>query len=143
MAFSDLDPDQEAPLTEINMIPMIDVMLVLLIIFIITAPLLTHSVKVELPQARSQPHQAPPQKVDLAIDAEGQVFWEGEAVDSDDLAQRMAARSHDQPPPEILLRADQRVPYRAVARVMGEAARQGLVRIGFATDPGQPAANQP
>lgn len=135
MAFASFEQDEGEPLSEINMIPLIDVMLVLLIIFIITAPLLTHAVKVDLPKAQSQTNLAPPQHVQIGIDAGGQVFWAGERVDMAELRARMAAAATYDPRTELQLHADQAVAYRAVAQVMSEAAKQGLTRIGFVTDP--------
>ena len=135
MAFASFEQDESAPLSEINMVPLIDVMLVLLIIFIITAPLLTHAVKVDLPKARSQTNQTPPRHVQIGIDAGGQIFWAGERVDIGELRARMAAAATHDPRTELQLRADQAVAYRAVAQVMSEAAKQGLTRIGFVTDP--------
>ncbi len=114
MAFASMESgDDNEPLAEINMVPLIDVMLVLLIIFMVTAPLLTHAVKIDLPKASSAANLTKPENVQLAIDAGAQVFWNGEAVDAAQLAERLKAASAMQP------------------------ARQGLVRIGFVTDPSQ------
>jgi biopolymer transport protein ExbD len=85
------DDDGNEPLAEINMIPLIDVMLVLLVIFIVTAPLLTHAVKVDLPKASSQPNLTKPDNVQLAIDGAGQVYWNGEAVAAPALEQKLRA----------------------------------------------------
>jgi biopolymer transport protein ExbD len=136
MAFGSFDKSGgQAPMAEINMIPLIDVMLVLLVIFIITAPLLTHAVKVELPRASSQVNQTKPDNIQLAIDHAGAVYWNGEAVDMPQWRERMAAAAKLQPQPEIHLRADGEVAYRRVAQVMSDAAKVGLTRIGFVTDP--------
>lgn len=136
MAFASLDEGEDgAPLTEINMIPLIDVMLVLLVIFIVTAPLLTHAVKVDLPKAASAPNVTKVENVQLAIDGKGQVFWNGEGVDVSELGNRLHAASQIDPQPELHIRADRATPYEKVAQVMSEAARQGLVKIGFVTDP--------
>ena len=124
-----------APMAEINMVPLIDVMLVLLVIFIITAPLLTHAVKVELPKAASQPNLTRPENVQLAIDAQGIVYWNGEVLDRSGWRSRMDAASEQRPQPEVHIRADGAVPYRRVAEVMADAARAGLTRIGFVSDP--------
>ena len=123
------------PMAEINMIPLIDVMLVLLVIFIITAPLLTHAVKVDLPKAASQPNITKPDNVQLAIDAGGQVFWNGEVLDRSAWRAHMDTAAKLQPQPEVHLRADGAVAYRKVAEVMADAAKSGLTRIGFVTDP--------
>lgn len=138
MAFASLEAsgDNEA-LAEINMVPLIDVVLVLLIIFMVTAPLLTHAVKVDLPKASSLTNITKPDNVQLAIDAESRVFWNGETVDAEQLAVRLKAAAALKPQPELHLRAERTTPYEKVAQVMSEAARNGLVRIGFVTDPTQ------
>ena len=123
------------PVSEINMVPLIDVMLVLLVIFIITAPLLTHAVKLDLPTARSQPNVTQAQKIEFAIDLDGMLFWNGEAIDRDEAARRFAAESSKQPQPEIHLRADENVPYRLVAQTLADASRAGLTRVGFISQP--------
>jgi biopolymer transport protein ExbD len=124
-----------APMAEINMIPLIDVMLVLLVIFIITAPLLTHAVKIELPKASSHPNVVQPENVQLGVKAGGEVYWNGERVDRSALALRMAAAAKLDPQPEIHLRADRSTEYEKVAEVMSAAAKAGLVKIGFVTEP--------
>jgi biopolymer transport protein ExbD len=126
-----------APMGEINMIPLIDVMLVLLVIFIITAPLLTHAVKVDLPKASSAANVTKPDNVQLAIDAEGIVYWNGEVLDRSGWRSRMDAAATQRPQPEVHIRADGAVAYRRVAEVMSDAAKAGLTRIGFVTDPSE------
>jgi biopolymer transport protein ExbD len=136
MAFGGFSRDRSAaPMAEINMIPLIDVMLVLLVIFIITAPLLTHAVKVDLPKAASSANQTKPDNVQLAIDAAGTVFWNGEALARAGWRARMDAAAAQKPQPEVHIRADGDAAYRFVAEVMSDAARSGLTRIGFITDP--------
>jgi biopolymer transport protein ExbD len=125
-----------APMAEINMIPLIDVMLVLLVIFIITAPLLTHAVKIELPKASSEPNITKPQNIQLGVKAGGDVYWNGEVVDKATLAARMKSAAALAPQPEVHLRADRTTEYQKVAEVMAAAARAGLVKIGFVTEPG-------
>ena len=117
------------------MIPLIDVMLVLLVIFIVTAPLLTHAVKLDLPRASSQPNQTKPDNIQLAIDGGGIVYWNGEVLDRSGWRSRMEATAAFKPQPEVHIRADGAVAYRRVAEVMADAARAGLTRIGFVTDP--------
>jgi biopolymer transport protein ExbD len=124
-----------APMAEINMVPLIDVMLVLLVIFIVTAPLLTHSVKIDLPRAVSAPNATLPEHIELAIDGARRAYWNGEATSDDALPARFAAEVARNPDIELHLRADAATPYEAIARVMSEAARAGIVRIGFVTDP--------
>ena len=139
MAFGSFDRGgQNAPMAEINMIPLIDVMLVLLVIFIITAPLLTHAVKIDLPKASSQPNITKPENVQLAIDRDGVVYWNGEVVDEAGWRARMqAAAAQQKPQPELHLRADKTTPYQAVAEVMADAAKAGMTRIGFVSDPNE------
>ena len=120
---------------EINMIPLIDVMLVLLVIFIITAPLMTHAVKVDLPTASSQPNPPRPETVNLSIKTDGSVFWNAEPVDAAAWQARMQAAAQQAPQPEIHIRADGDLAYRNVARIMADAARAGLSKLGFVTDP--------
>ena len=136
MAFGSLsDSDVGGDLAEINMIPLIDVMLVLLVIFIVTAPLLTHAVKVDLPKANSTPNLTQPDNVQLAIDAQSRVYWNGEPVDAAAPAERIRAAAARVPQPELHMRAEAATSYEKVAQVMSEAARHGLTRIGFVTDP--------
>ncbi|HJV68408.1 biopolymer transporter ExbD [Ideonella sp.] len=136
MAFASFDSQRAAaPMGEINMVPLIDVMLVLLVIFIVTAPLLSHAVKLDLPRVSAQPSQMKPEKIEFAIDAAGQRWWNGEPVSRPDAAQRFAAAGRLQPLPEVQFRADQAVAYRAVAETLADAARAGVHRIGFVSQP--------
>jgi biopolymer transport protein ExbD len=125
----------QAPMAEINMIPLIDVMLVLLVIFIVTAPLLTHAVKLDLPKAESQPNQTKPDNVQLAVNREGVVYWNGQPASAAEWREQMKAAAALNPQPEVHLRADGDVAYRRVAQLLADAARAGLTRIGFVTDP--------
>ncbi|MFM9969094.1 MAG: ExbD/TolR family protein [Burkholderiales bacterium] len=122
---------------EINVVPLIDVMLVLLVIFIITAPLLTNAVKLDLPTATSNVNQIKRENLQIAIGATGQLFWNGEMLDRASLQTRLAQSSKQEPQPEIQLRADKAVPYQRVAEVLSDAARVGMTRIGFVTDPNE------
>ena len=124
-----------APMAEINMVPLIDVMLVLLVIFMVTAPLLTHAVKIDLPKAASRPNITQPDHVSLAVDAAGHVYWNGEALDRSGWRSRMDASAQQQPQPEVHIRADGAVAYRRVAEILADAARAGLTRIGFVSQP--------
>jgi biopolymer transport protein ExbD len=136
MAFGGLTNDSgDGDNAEINMIPLIDVMLVLLVIFIITAPLMTHAVKVDLPQASSRPNEVKPETINLAIQADGSVYWNAEAVDAAAWQARMDAAAQQAPQPEIHLRADGDLAYRHVAQIMADAAKAGLGKLGFVTDP--------
>ena len=124
-----------APLAEINMIPLIDVMLVLLVIFIITAPPLTHAVKLDLPKASSEPNLTRPEHIGLAIDGAGELYWNGERIDRNGLRERLAAASREKPQPEIHLSADRGTRYQAIAEVMADSANAGMARIGFVSEP--------
>ncbi len=136
MAFASFDARHASqPVAEINMVPLIDVMLVLLVIFIITAPLLTHAVKLELPKASAQPNPSVPEKVEIAIDAAGSLYWNGERLARPALAQRFAQAGQRQPQPEVHLKADQSVAYRVVAQTLADASRAGLTKIGFVSEP--------
>ena len=144
MAFASFDSKRSnTPMAEINMVPLIDVMLVLLVIFIVTAPLLSHSVKLELPKASATVMSAKAEKIDLSIDADGVRYWNGAALTREEAAARFTVEAEKQPQPEIHLRADQAVPYRAVAETLADASRAGLSKIGFVTDPAPGAAPTP
>jgi biopolymer transport protein ExbD len=136
MAFGSMDNGgREAPLSEINVVPLVDVMLVLLVIFIITAPLLTHSVKVDLPKASSNPNITQPEHIEFALQEDASLYWNGESVTMDQLAPRFEAATKQDPNIELHIRADRHVHYGQVAEVMSIAAKAGLLRIGFVTDP--------
>jgi biopolymer transport protein ExbD len=139
MAFASFDGrGGNTPMAEINMVPLIDVMLVLLVIFIVTAPLLTHAVKLELPEASAQPAVVVHDKIEFAIDAAGQRYWNGERVSRAQAIERFAAQSARRPQPEVHLRIDQTVAYRAVAETLADASNAGLTRIGFVSRPDDP-----
>ncbi len=120
---------------EINTTPLVDVMLVLLIIFIITIPVINHSVKLNLPQASSQPNKVQPETVNLAIDAAGQLFWNNQAINAEMLTQNIARAAQQTPQPELHLRAERTTQYEKIAQVMSAAQTGGLTKIGFITDP--------
>jgi len=120
---------------EINTTPLVDVMLVLLIIFIITIPVINHSVKLNLPQASSQPNKVQPETVNLAIDAAGQLFWNNKAINTEMLTQNIARAAQQTPQPELHLRAERTTHYEKIAQVMSAAQTGGLTKIGFITDP--------
>ncbi len=139
MAFASFDNrSASAPMAEINMVPLIDVMLVLLVIFIVTAPLLTQAVKLELPKASSQPNVTQTDKVEFAIDANGALFWNGEPVERAEAARRFTVESQKQPQPEVHLKADQNVAYRVVAQTLADASKAGLTKVGFISEPEAP-----
>jgi biopolymer transport protein ExbD len=125
----------KAHLSDMNVVPLVDVMLVLLVIFIVTAPILTHAVKIDLPKVSSQANLARAGRIEFGIRANGDLFWSGEPVDAASLPARFAREAARQPQPELHIRADRDARYEAVARIMAVAARAGLARIGFVTEP--------
>lgn len=129
----DAPPDEEAVISTINTTPLVDVMLVLLVIFIITAPLFHQAVPIDLPQVSASKLDDKPEVIQLAIDGEGQIFWNGEAIHRDALDKHFAAASARQP--ELHLRADRKVAYEKVADVMAAAQRASIVKIAFLTQP--------
>lgn len=135
MAFGGFNQQgRSAPMAEINMVPLIDVMLVLLVIFMVTAPLMTHAVKVDLPSASSAV-VAPAAKIDLSIDGQGNLFWNGQQLGKDDVLARLADTGRRAPETEIHLRADKNTRYELIADIMSGAAQAGLSKIGFVTQP--------
>ena len=123
------------PMAEINTTPLVDVMLVLLVIFIITAPIFHQAVPIDLPQVASTKIDEKPEVIQLAVDAEGGLFWNGEAISRTVLDERFVAAAGKQP--ELHLRADRKVPYEKVADVMAAAQRAQIVKIAFVTQPAQ------
>ena len=130
----------KAPLADMNVVPLVDVMLVLLVIFIVTAPLLTHAVKIDLPKASSSVNVTKPEHIEFGIRENGGMFWNGEPVALQDLLQRFKAEAAKQPQPEVHIRADRLAHYENVAKVMAAAAKAGLTRIGFVSDPDSASA---
>ncbi len=130
-------PGSQMPTAEINMTPLVDVMLVLLIIFIITAPLMTHSVKVDLPRAASMPTPEKPMTLQVAINADNQVFIGSDRVEPSALEAYFKEAVGKDANVELHLKADRATRYEAVAETMSAARRAGLSKIGFVTQPGQ------
>jgi len=137
MAFGTQD-DTDDVMNEINMTPLVDVMLVLLIIFMITVPVMKHSVEVDLPRASSQPQDAKPQTIRLSVDAQGQYWWNDAQVSDEELPRMLSAEAAREPQPELHIRGDRNVRYERVAEAMAAAQRAGLHRIGFITEPKSP-----
>ncbi|WP_248321880.1 MULTISPECIES: biopolymer transporter ExbD [unclassified Caballeronia] len=136
MAMSPFAGDEDdGMMSEINMTPLVDVMLVLLIIFLVTIPAMHHAVKIDLPHASSQPQDEKPAHVDVAIQADGTILWNDQKIDDAALDARIAQASKETPQPELHLRADRKVPYERVADVMSAAQAGGLSKIGFVTQP--------
>lgn len=132
MAMGSLSDDDDFN-PEINTTPLVDVMLVLLIIFIMTIPVMNDSVKIDLPRAANQPNEVKPQTINLAIDAQGKVFWNSELINESQMLDRINAASKATPQPELHLRADRQTPYEKVAQVMAAAQSGGLTKMGFVT----------
>ncbi|MFZ2739079.1 MAG: biopolymer transporter ExbD [Burkholderiaceae bacterium] len=134
MAFGTQD-DTDEVMNEINMTPLVDVMLVLLIIFIITIPVMKHSINVELPQASHQSQSIKPETIRLSIDAQGAYYWNDGKVQDESLAGLFQAEARKTPQPDLHIRGDKAVRYERVAQAMAAAQRAGLSKIGFITDP--------
>ena len=129
------DQNEDAVMGEINMTPLVDVMLVLLIIFIITVPVMKHAVKLDLPKASSQAEEIKPEKINLSIRADGSLGWNGEGVAEENLDARLEAAAARQPQPELHLQVDKRTEYDHVARLLSAASRHGLGKVAFVTEP--------
>ncbi len=136
MSFGRLERSQRAaPMSEINMTPLVDVMLVLVVIFIITAPLLGSSIKLDLPRSEAAKPGEAPKFVTLVVDKSGQAFLNDQPLELEQLAQKLAQTAKSNPETEVQLRADAAVPYGRIVQVMGTAQKAGLSRIGFVAEP--------
>jgi biopolymer transport protein TolR len=141
MAFGRLERTQaHQPMSDINVTPLVDVMLVLVVIFIITAPLIASTVRLDLPKTEAATPAEVAQFVSVAVDASGQIFWNEQALTPAQLAQRLQEAAKRSPETEVQLRADEKVPYGRVVEVIGLAQKAGLYRIGFVADPGKTEA---
>ena len=134
MAFGTQDETDEV-MNEINMTPLVDVMLVLLIIFIITVPVMKHSVNIDLPRVSSQQELIKPQTLRLSVNAEGDYFIDDARISDADLAPRLQAAAAQNPQPDLHIRGDKAVRYERVAQAMAAAQQAGLHKIGFITEP--------
>jgi biopolymer transport protein ExbD len=121
-------------MAEINMTPFVDVMLVLLIIFIVTLPVIQHSVKIELPKAASSANASKPEAIQVSIDAKGQIFWNTTLVSLEEYIKKAKEAATQEPIPEVNLRADKKVMYDVVAQVLSASKRNGLTKLGFITE---------
>jgi biopolymer transport protein ExbD len=137
VAFGTQD-DTDEVMNEINMTPLVDVMLVLLIIFIITVPVMKHAVNIDLPRASAQPQDAKPETVRLSVDAQGNYFWNERQVPDDELVRLLKVEAARTPQPELHIRGDKSVRYEKVAQAMAAAQQAGLRKIGFITEPRTP-----
>jgi biopolymer transport protein ExbD len=134
MAFGTQDNSDEV-MNEINMTPLVDIMLVLLVIFIITIPVMQHAVNIDLPRASNQVNTAKPEAIRVDVDASGAYFWNDAPIQENDLATKLAAAASAEPQAELHIRGDRAVRYERVARVMAAAQRAGVKKIGFITEP--------
>ena len=140
MAFSGLGgagggAPHASPMAEINMIPLVDVMLVLLIIFMITAPLIAHKIKIDLPQASTVLLEEKPDTIVIAILGDGRTFLNDVEVDRTVMLERLAAEAQRKPQPELHLHVDKTLEFQKLATVMADAQNAGMVKVGIATDP--------
>lgn len=138
MAFGSFDSSRgqnQGTVSEINMVPLIDVMLVLLVIFIITAPLLAHSIKIDVPQVSSQAINEDPKAVDIAVDAQGLIFVNESQMDLDHLREYFVNTARQEPTTEFRIRADSNTRYELIAKIMAAAKGSGVKRLGFITSP--------
>jgi biopolymer transport protein ExbD len=134
MAFGTQD-DTDEVMNEINMTPFVDVMLVLLIIFIITVPVMKHAVNVELPRASSEREQIKPETVRLSVQADGTYYWNEAQVSDEALSALLQAEAAKDPQPDLHIRGDKAVRYERVAQALAAAQQAGLRKIGFITEP--------
>jgi biopolymer transport protein ExbD len=136
--------DEDGLVAAINTTPLVDVMLVLLIIFLITIPVVAHTVPVALPHETNQPTRTKPDNIVIAVDRNGDVYWnEASVPDGDALLEKLQRRAAEQPQPEVHIRADKDVRYDFVGRVVVACQRAGLVKIAFITEPDRVAAATP
>lgn len=127
---------EERPMSDINTTPLVDVMLVMLIIFLITIPVITQSVKVDLPKAANIPTQTKPENINIAVDAEGNIFWNTAMIPTQEaLLERLKSVAVMDPQPEVHLRGDRATAYEHVGRVMVLCQRAGILKVGFITEP--------
>lgn len=134
MAFGGNLDDDDALVSDINMVPLIDIMLVLLIVFMITVPVLTHAVKLELPRADNAPANVQPDTVRLSVTADGSIHWNDEAVTVPELEARLQTAAGHDPQPEVFVHGDRKVEYEHVVKVMAAAQRAGILKLGFVTE---------
>jgi biopolymer transport protein ExbD len=139
MAFSGLGggsgAPHSAPMAEINMIPLVDVMLVLLIIFMITAPLIAHKIKIDLPQASTVLLEEKPDTIVISLMGDGKMFLNDVPIDRPAMVERLATEAQRKPQPELHLHVDKSLQFQALATVMADAQNAGMVKVGIATDP--------
>ena len=127
--------DSTEPMVEPNVVPMVDVMLVLLIIFIITIPVITSGVKIDLPKEVNQPTVTKPENINLSVDFDGTIYWNESMIDKETLLNYVLQEAVKDPQPEIHIRADKRVRYEYVSGVLYQLQRGGMMKVGFIAEP--------
>jgi len=137
MAFGGDFEEDKGSMSDINMTPLVDVMLVLLIIFIIAVPVITHSVKVDLPRADNTVNALKPETINLSVTSDGKIHWNETDINEEELNLRLVAEAGKQPQPEIHIRGDRKVEYEHVMKVMAAVQRAGILKLGFVSEPGQ------
>jgi len=135
MAMGSLSDGDDELNPEMNTTPLVDVMLVLLIIFMITIPVMNHAVKIDLPHAQNKPNDVKPESINLSVDTDAKIYWNAEEISADVLKARIAEAAVRDPQPEVHLRGARTVPYEKVAQVMAAVQSGGLKKIGFVLDP--------
>jgi biopolymer transport protein ExbD len=135
MALSYRAAADEAAISEINTTPLVDVMLVLLIIFLITIPVVTTSIKVDLPKESNAVRETKPENIVVSVDSQGSIFWYDTKVTSAELGKRFASVSSQKPQPEVQIRGDGRADYKSVGQIVSSAQAAGIAKIGFITEP--------
>ncbi|HHQ68972.1 MAG TPA: biopolymer transporter ExbD [Halothiobacillaceae bacterium] len=134
MSFGRMGEKQE-PMSEMNVIPLVDIMLVLLVVFIVTAPVVTHSVVIQLPQATSEPTEDVPDQHTIAVDAEGRLYLDDQPTSFDQLARRLAETYLHNPEVAVFVRADETTQYAEIAKIMSTVRNAGISRLGFESRP--------
>ncbi|WP_233860074.1 ExbD/TolR family protein [Paraburkholderia sp. HD33-4] len=126
---------EDEVISSINTTPLVDVMLVLLIIFLITIPVVTHTVQLQLPKETVQPLQTTPKSIEIAVNRDGEFFWNETLVDGPTLLARLKSVSEQQPQPEVHVRGDQSTRYEFIGRVITSCERAGIAKVSFITEP--------
>ena len=135
MGMSVSQDDDDEVIAQINTTPLVDVMLVLLIIFLITIPVVTHTIPVELPKETVQPLQSRPESVEIAGDRQGEFFWNAAPVDASTLLARLKGVAVQSPQPDVHVRGDESTRYEFVGRVIAACERAGIEKVSFITEP--------
>ena len=136
MSLGSPDGDEDEVIGAINTTPLVDVMLVLLIIFLITIPVVTHTVPVKLPHEANQPYKTKPENINIAVNKDGDMFWNEQSVpDTNVLLDKLKAVAVQNPQPEVHIRGDQQTRYEFIGKVILTAQRAGIAKVGFVTEP--------